>query len=98
MVVTWKQTAVEGTEVKNILWTKEHLRKQSFLTRLKYLVNTARQLPLFYLYRTADSFLPIADAFGDLWDNLERMDNGVANRGTTRPGKIALSFERIGCF
>ena len=87
VVVTWKQTATQGAEVKNILWTKEHLRKQSFLTRLKYLVNTARQLPLFYLYRTEDSFLPIADAFGDLWENLERMDDGVGNRGTTRPGE-----------
>ena len=86
VVVTWKQTAVVGTEVKNILWTKEHLRKQSFLTRVKYLVDTAKQLPLFYLYRGPDAFLPIADAFGDLWDKLERIDEGVGNRVNVRPG------------
>ena len=87
VVVTWKQTASEGTEVKNMLWTKEHLRKQSFLTRLKYLVNTAHQLPLFYLYRRPDAFLPIADAFGDLWDKLEKIDAGVGGRGSVRPGE-----------
>ena len=88
MVVTWKQTASVGTEVKNILWTKEHLRKQSFLTRLKYLVVTAKQLPLFYLYKDEDCFISIEDAFGDLWDKLDKIDDGVGNRANVRPGYL----------
>ena len=92
VVVTWKQTSTGSpseTEVKNILWTKEHLRKQSFLTRLKYLVKTARQLPLYYLYRDPETVMPIADAFGDLWDKLDQMDDGVSNKTNTRPGSFS---------
>ena len=95
MVVTWKQTTTVETEVKNILWTKEHLRKQSFLTRLKYLVDTAKQLPLFYLYRGPNSFLPIADAFGDFWDKLDKIDDEVGNRANVRPGELILSFRQF---